>query len=134
MALITTELVTDSDTWHEPEPAVPVGTAPDGTGLYEMRISGAQILAFADLVRRLTVDGYPQDNGSDPLRQELVNGLYAMLDLTPEPTDADGAAYLRAVDAGQLPDWQHDGLPRTEPVADWVARVHPEHAPAADNA
>ena len=96
---------------------------------YTVTLSAAQIFGFADLVRRLNAS-HPQD-GESSLRQELCDALYDTLRLLPEPSDEDGDAYLEAVKAGELPNWNMDALPLTETAAEWAARVHPEYAAEA---
>lgn len=90
--------------------------APDGTAYYDVRMSGAQIYAFAALVRRLgwapaVPAGLP---GADrQLRDDLHQALQQFVDLTPEPSDADAQTYLAAVAAGTIPGWEADDRPLT---------------------
>jgi hypothetical protein len=97
-----------------------------GTGTYPVTLTAAQVFGFADLVRRLNAS-YSQD-GEASLRQELCDALFGHLNLLPEPSDADGDAYLAAVRAGQLPNWNMDPLPLTETTAEWAARTRPGYA------
>ena len=81
----------------------------ENVATYAAEFSAAQILGFADLVRRLG-QAYGPDAGHH-LRQDLVDALSAFADLLPEPSDDDGDAYLAAVQAGELPNWSTDGQP-----------------------
>lgn len=107
------------------------GKPADPTATYTVRMTGAQIFGFADLVRRLTAAPaiWPVADGEAPryLRQDLAEALQQVLDLTPEPSEEDADAYLAAVDAGQLPAWQRDQRPLTETAAEQVARARVQH-------
>lgn len=96
----------------------------DPTATYTVQMTGAQIFGFADLVRRLTAAPAGPEDGESPryLRKDLADALWALVDLTPEPSDDDGDAYLSAVRTGQLPAWNRDGRPLTETTAERVAR------------
>jgi hypothetical protein len=107
-------------TTSKPEPASPT---------YPVELTGAQIFGLADLIRLLGSARTPDGDGS--LRQELLDALNEFQRLLPEPSDDDIDPYLDAVRDGRLPNWNKDALPLTETAAEWVARVHPEHAPSA---
>ncbi len=106
---------------------------PAASATYTAELTAAQIFGFADLVRRMN-----QAYGPDAdrfIRQDLADALFAFLQLTPEPTDEDGDAYLAAVRAGELPNWGMDDQPLTETTGEWAARVRARaaagNAPAA---
>jgi hypothetical protein len=102
-------------------------TTEAGARTYTALATGAQIFCFADLVRRL-VQAYGPDE-SAPLHQDMADGLFALVRLTPEPSDEDGDAYLAAGRAGQLPAyWSGDDLALTETPAEWTARARARRA------
>jgi hypothetical protein len=101
-------------------------TTEAGTRTYTALATGAQIFCLADLVRRLN-QAYGPDEYA-PLHQDLADGLFALVRLTPEPSNADGDAYCLALDAGQLPRWGWDGLALTETPAEWTERARAHRA------
>lgn len=93
----------------------------DKPGPYTVALTAGQIFSFAALVRRLGVVYYPQD-GPSVLRRELVDALNEFVDLLPDPSEEDGDAYLAAMAAGQVPNWDGDLLPLTETGDELTAR------------
>ena len=88
---------------------------------YTAIVTGAQVFSFADLVRRVA-----QAYGPDlerQLHQDYVDALFAFLRLTPEPSDEDGDGYLRAMKAGQVPNWGMDDQPIFCTDAEWAGQV-----------
>jgi hypothetical protein len=88
---------------------------------YTAMVTGAQVFSYADLARRLG-----QAYGADydyQLHQDMVDVLFALLYLTPEPTEEDGDDYLSAMKDGQVPSWGRDDAPLTETPAEWTARA-----------
>jgi hypothetical protein len=93
---------------------------------YTATVTGAQVFSLADLVRRVNQAYGP---GADRhLHQDLANALFAFVTLTPEPTDADGTAYCRALDLGTVPNWGMDDTALTETPAEWTARARARRA------
>jgi hypothetical protein len=101
-------------------------TTEAGARTYTALATGAQIFSFADLVRRLAQAYGPDEDRQ--LHQDMVDGLFAFVRLTPEPSDTDGDAYCLALDSGQLPRWGWDGLALTETPAEWTARARARRA------
>lgn len=97
-----------------------------GPRAYTATVTGAQVFALADLVRRLN-QAYGPD-AERHLHQDLTDALFAFVGLTPEPSDADGDAYCLALDAGQLPRWGWDDNPVTDTPAEWTARARARRA------
>lgn len=95
--------------------------APVTARTYPVELTAEQIFGFSDLVRRLT-RAYGPDHGH-PLRHDLAAALEAFAELLPEPSEADGDAYLDAMDAGTLPNWGADPLPLTETQAEYEAAI-----------
>ncbi len=121
-----------TNTTADTPPAAP-GTAvgpPPAARSYAVQFTAAQIFGFSDLVRRLG-QAYGPD-ADRPLRQDLVDALNAFVQLLPEPSDEDGAAYLAAMRAGDLPNWGMDDQPLTETTEEWAARVRAAQAPSPD--
>jgi hypothetical protein len=125
-------LLNDLVTTAESEPARRAGTVraetvPAAPAPYIALATGAQIFCFADLVRRLTQAYGPDEDRQ--LHQDIADGLFALVSLTPEPSDEDGDAYLAAGRAGQLPAyWSGDDLALTETPADWTERARARRA------
>lgn len=106
-------------------------TTEAAAGTYTAAVTGAQVYSLADLHRRLT-----QAYGADAerhLHQDLADGLWAFVDLFPEPADSDADSYCDAKRAAQVPNWGTDDQPLTEAPAEWTARARARRAsgPAA---
>jgi hypothetical protein len=89
--------------------------APDGTSYYKVRMSGAQIYALATLARwPRCAPAVPKEmpRSDRQLREDLSEALEEIVNLTPEPSD-DAYAYLEAIRAGTLPDWDAGDRPLT---------------------
>jgi hypothetical protein len=113
--------------WTAADAAVTGGAVTAAPGPYTALATGAQIFCFADLTRRLT-QAYGPDEGRQ-LHQDMADGLFALVGLTPEPSDEDGDAYLAAGRAGQLPAyWSGDSLALTETPAEWTERARARRA------
>lgn len=96
-------------------------SSPDNSTKYTVTLTANQIFTFAALERRLGVLYYSQD-GPSVLRMELAAALREFVELLPEPTEEDGEAYLSALDAGEVPNWDGDTLPLTETPDQRAAR------------
>lgn len=92
----------------------PLNDSPEESTMatYSVKLTADQIYGFSDLVRRLN-----RADGPDALRRDFADALNAFADLLPEPSDADGDAYLAAVRSGNLPSWGMDGESITETAA-----------------
>lgn len=95
---------------------------PDNSTKYTVTLTANQIFSFAALERRLGAFCYSQD-GPSVLRTELAAALREFVNLLPEPTEEDGEAYLSALDAGGVPNWDGDTLPLTETPDQFAARL-----------
>ena len=103
-------------------------TAEAAPRTYTATVTGAQVFSFADLARRLN-QAYGPDYDRQ-LHQDLADALFALVRLTPEPSDADGDAYLAAMRAGEVPNWGMDDLAIIETPGEWTARARARRAAA----